>query len=180
MKLLVPVAARSNAYVCGRSPAEIVGLNPTRVCCECCVSSGRGLCNEPITCPEESYRLWCIVVFDLETSRMRRPWPMLGRSATEKKTNGTLFFVYCTFRLYAFGSCTYKHGAVITVFYVIKMKREVIAMYSDMSVMWLTYRCLSTWYRSTLLSLSHVGMSLKIVCHWRSAPEVAKSTVMRK
>jgi hypothetical protein len=27
--LPVPVAARSRAYVCGRSPAEIVGLNPT-------------------------------------------------------------------------------------------------------------------------------------------------------
>jgi len=31
----VPVAARSKAWVCGRSPAEIVGLNPT---------SGMGVC----------------------------------------------------------------------------------------------------------------------------------------
>ena len=44
--------------------------------------SGRGLCDELITRPEESYRLWCVVVCDLETSRMRRPWPALGRSAT--------------------------------------------------------------------------------------------------
>jgi len=43
------------------------------VCCECCVLSGRGLCDELITRPEESYRLWCVVVCDLETSRMRRP-----------------------------------------------------------------------------------------------------------
>jgi len=43
------------------------------VCCECWVLSGRGLCDELITRPEESYRLWCVVVFDLETSRMRRP-----------------------------------------------------------------------------------------------------------
>ena len=28
-RLPVPVAARSKAYVCGRSPAEIVGSNPT-------------------------------------------------------------------------------------------------------------------------------------------------------
>jgi len=55
------------------------------VCCECCVLSGRGLCDELITRPEESYRLWCVVC-DLETSRMKRPWPALGRSATEKKT----------------------------------------------------------------------------------------------
>ena len=27
------------------------------VCCECCVLSGRGLCDEMITRPEESYRL---------------------------------------------------------------------------------------------------------------------------
>jgi len=55
------------------------------VCCECCVLSGRGLCEELITRPEESYRLCCVVVCDLETSRMRRPWPALGRSATIKK-----------------------------------------------------------------------------------------------
>jgi len=54
------------------------------VCCECCVLSGRGLCDEMITRPEESYRLWCVVLFDLKTSRMRRPWPALGRSATKK------------------------------------------------------------------------------------------------
>jgi len=37
------------------------------VCCECCVLSGRGLCDELITRPEESYWLWCVVVCDLET-----------------------------------------------------------------------------------------------------------------
>jgi hypothetical protein len=31
------------------------------VCCEYCVLSGRGLCEELITRPEESYRLWCVV-----------------------------------------------------------------------------------------------------------------------
>jgi len=39
------------------------------VCCECC--AGRGLCDGLITHPEESYRLWCIVVCELETSKMR-------------------------------------------------------------------------------------------------------------
>jgi hypothetical protein len=43
------------------------------VCCECCMLSGRGLCDKLITCPEESYRLWFVVVCDLEASRMRRP-----------------------------------------------------------------------------------------------------------
>jgi hypothetical protein len=55
------------------------------VCCECCVLSGSGLCDELITLPGESYRRWYVVVHDLETSRMRRPWPALGRSATDKK-----------------------------------------------------------------------------------------------
>ena len=45
----------------------------------------QSLCDELITCPEESYRLWCVIVCDLETSRMRRPWSTLGRSAMGKK-----------------------------------------------------------------------------------------------
>ena len=36
------------------------------VCCKCCLLSGRGLCDELITRPEESYRLWCVDVCDLE------------------------------------------------------------------------------------------------------------------
>ena len=44
------------------------------VCCECRVLSGRGFCDELITRPEESYRLCCVVVCDLETSRMGAPY----------------------------------------------------------------------------------------------------------
>ena len=36
--------------------------------------SGRGLCDELITRPEESYRLWSVVVCDPETSRMGAPY----------------------------------------------------------------------------------------------------------
>jgi len=49
-------------------------------CCERCVLSGSGLCDTLFTRPEESYRLWYVCY--LETSRMRRPWPALGCSAT--------------------------------------------------------------------------------------------------
>ena len=60
------------------------------VCCECCVLSGRGLCDELITRPKESYRLWCVVVCDVETSCMRRPWPTGGcRAKTNKQTKQT-------------------------------------------------------------------------------------------
>jgi len=51
------------------------------ICCECCVLSGRSFCDELLTRPEESYRLWCVVVCDLETSWMMRTWPRLDRSA---------------------------------------------------------------------------------------------------
>ena len=43
-------------------------------CCECRVLSGRGLCDELITRPEEFYRLWWVVVCDLETSRIGAPY----------------------------------------------------------------------------------------------------------
>ena len=65
------MATRSKAWVCGRSPAEIVISNPTAsmdVCRECCMLSGGGLGDELISLPEESYRLWCVVECDLETS----------------------------------------------------------------------------------------------------------------
>jgi hypothetical protein len=73
--LPVTVAARSKAQVYGRLPAAIAGSNSTGdmdVCCVCCVFSGRGLCDELITGPEESYRLWRVVC-DQETSWTWRP-----------------------------------------------------------------------------------------------------------
>jgi len=50
----------------------------------CCVLSGRGLCDEVNTHPEKSYRLWCVVVCDLEISLMRSPWLALGCSTNKK------------------------------------------------------------------------------------------------
>jgi len=52
------------------------------LCCECCVSSGKGLCDELINRPEESYRV--CPVFDLKTSIMRRRMPELSCCAAEK------------------------------------------------------------------------------------------------
>jgi hypothetical protein len=48
------------------------------VCCECCVLSGRGLCDGLITRPEKFYRLWRVVVRDQETSKTRRLKPAIG------------------------------------------------------------------------------------------------------
>ena len=55
------------------------------VCCECCMLSGRGICDELITRPEESYQLWRVVVCDLETSWMRSSWPTGGCRVKNKK-----------------------------------------------------------------------------------------------
>jgi len=52
------------------------------ICCECCVLSGRGLCDGLITRPEESYResyrLWRVVVCDQETRKQGGYSPLEG------------------------------------------------------------------------------------------------------
>jgi hypothetical protein len=48
------------------------------------VLSGRDFCDEQITCREESYRLWSVVVCNLESTSMRRPWPTDGCRAQNK------------------------------------------------------------------------------------------------
>ena len=82
------------------------------VSCEFCVLSGRGLCNELITRPEESYRLWCVVVCDQETPRMRRRWA----SAPQEKESGIyLYRILCLHNFYL----THGHSGE----YLIKQKK---------------------------------------------------------
>jgi len=76
----------SKVYVCSRLSAEIMGLNGclsvvSVMCCQVEVS------DELITHPEESYQLWCVIMCDVETSRMRKPWPVSGGSATGRETH---------------------------------------------------------------------------------------------
>ena len=71
----------------GSAAASLLGLwvrippgawmSMSAVCCQ--------VCDGLITRPEESYRLWCVAVCDLDTSWIRRSKPPLGRSAAEKK-----------------------------------------------------------------------------------------------
>jgi hypothetical protein len=79
--LPIPVAKQSKARVCGRSLAGIAGSNLAgswmSVSCKCCVLSG--LCDRPIPHPEESYRLYCVMWCDPETSRMRRACPRCAK-----------------------------------------------------------------------------------------------------
>ena len=70
MYLLIPNVAGPASWDCGFES------NGCFVCCECFVLSGRGLCDELITRPEESYRLWCVVVCDLENLMNEEPYPI--------------------------------------------------------------------------------------------------------
>ena len=49
--------------------------------------SGRGLCDELITRPEESYRLRCVVVCDLETLKKEEAMTRVGSQRHIKKLN---------------------------------------------------------------------------------------------
>ena len=67
----------------------------------CCVLlSGRDLCDELITRPEESYRLWCVVVCDLETSWIRRPWRTGGCRAKNRQTSNLICYRNAKFQFY--------------------------------------------------------------------------------
>jgi len=57
------------------------------VCCECCVLSGRGLCDGLVTHPEESYRLWCVVC-NLENLVNEETLAHWGLSRQNNKKNG--------------------------------------------------------------------------------------------
>ena len=61
------MAARFRRGATAARLTGIVGSNPTGACmsvyCECCVLSGRGLCDGPITHPEESDGMWCVWVW---------------------------------------------------------------------------------------------------------------------
>jgi hypothetical protein len=83
---------------CGRADLYFKGIHKVR---DCWFESHRGmnicllwvlfvvryLCDELITRPDASYRLWSVVVCDLETSWMSRTWPTL---ADEPKKNNIL------------------------------------------------------------------------------------------
>ena len=69
---------RSTAARMLRSWVRIPPMAWMFVCCECCVLSGRGLCDGLIIRSEEFYRLWRVVVCDHETSQARRLKPARG------------------------------------------------------------------------------------------------------
>ena len=65
------------------------------VCCDCCVLSGRGLCDELITRPEESYQLWCVIMCDLEKINLMNEEGQgpLGDCHAKKKKMGRVYII---------------------------------------------------------------------------------------
>jgi hypothetical protein len=66
----------------------------------CCVLSDRGLCDGPIPRPEESYRLWCVIVWDQQTSKKEAALARVGLlcqaiiiRAVKENTKGLVFAV---------------------------------------------------------------------------------------
>jgi len=89
------------------------------VFCDCFVLSGRDLCNELITRPEESYRLWCVVVGDLENLKNEEAVTYFGSQRHRKKNTYSIILnrlddknastrrscIYCT-------SCCFLYSTV--------------------------------------------------------------------
>ena len=66
--------------------------------------SGRGLCDELITRPEESYRLWCVIVCDLENLKNEEAMTCFGLQRHIKKKvsfKSNLIYSLITIRLAA-------------------------------------------------------------------------------
>ena len=61
----------------------------------CRVLSGRGLCDELITRPEESYRLWCVAVCDLENLLNEEALAHWGLSRQKKYTYIYIYMCVC-------------------------------------------------------------------------------------
>ena len=66
-------------------------------CCECRVLSGRGLCDELITRPKESYRLCCVVVCDLENLKREEA---MARVGSQRRRNFKFKYIYIYIYIY--------------------------------------------------------------------------------
>jgi hypothetical protein len=87
--------------------------------------SDRGLCDGLITLPEESYRLWRVVVCDQETSKTRRLKPATGLWKIQlqwvvtpgKQTN--IFILVVTFCLTSICNSGFRHPVATRLDYLI-------------------------------------------------------------
>jgi hypothetical protein len=118
----LPVAGRSKAHFWGRLLAGIAGSNPAEcmaVChCECCVLSGRGLCDGPITRPEESYCVCvcvcmcvCVCVCEwvsLNATRCNNN-PLHLQQVDRSQTKNLLYYTFMQDDPHSWSSLRYPH-----------------------------------------------------------------------
>ena len=123
-------------------------------------------CDGLITRPEESYRLWCFVVCDLQTSWMRGPWPTEGGGGgglSRQKTNKRLL-------LYVLPRLTLRYSTfcrqVIYVLYVCGSQKQS-AIISIRSTGWLVSvsmtECVHCAVRSESLNRIQSNRSFKVL-----------------
>ena len=83
--------------------ARLLGLRariPPRawmsVSCDCCVLSGRDICDRLITHPEESYRVWCVWVWScsIDNEEAVAHWGLLLHWKQNKLLNSTPLHAY--------------------------------------------------------------------------------------
>jgi hypothetical protein len=98
------------------------------VCCECCVLSGRGLCDELITRSEESYRLWRVVVSDQKTSCDEEAIARAGLQSQRDKN-------VCPNMVHLLSVCT-------TVVIVQSSSRILNVMSSKSASLWYNLKCM--------------------------------------
>jgi hypothetical protein len=131
-------------------------------CCDCCVLPGRGLCDELITRPEESYILWCVVVCGLETSWIRRLWPTGGCRAKNKQTNSMLLIVI----LCCFLTIFHTAWTAVAVVHICK-RTELVSWYRVYLITAVVAGYPDVWrlsQRKVYLDQEHYKMN--ILCVW--------------
>jgi hypothetical protein len=99
--MLILVATRSKMYVYGHSLGLQVCIQPGAwmcVSCECCVSSGRGFCVEPITHPLESYRVYVLLSVIMKPQQ----WRGLPRLSSHKKFHPAIGWLSLRLTSYSF------------------------------------------------------------------------------
>ena len=83
------------------------------ICCECCVLSGRGLCDELITHPEESYQVRCVWVWSwiLDKEEAFVHWGLLHHGK-KSQTRSFWYRSRKTIRCFTFWATYLRHSKV--------------------------------------------------------------------
>jgi hypothetical protein len=88
------------------------------VCCVCCVLSGRGLCDELITRPEESYQLWRVVMCDKETSWYEEAIASAGMHSQREKLQGIYNYIVYLKQITFLGNVVLQRLCIYTFCYM--------------------------------------------------------------